>query len=105
MTVIAVSTIAAATALILMGKSIGDLLAVIGVASVPVLGVFGAQLHSTVTETKTNTNGNLSAMRDALIRIAEARTPAAAAAAETDPAAVGSPDVAAVTMGGIAGGQ
>lgn len=71
MTAIAMTAMTCCTVLVMTGKAIGDLLAVLAVAAVPVLSYFGAQIHGVVQQTKELANGNLTATRDAMIRMAE----------------------------------
>lgn len=72
MTVLAVAVIAAATVMVMAGKDIGPMLGVMGVAVVPVLTYFGARFQATQEQTNTLANGNLAALRDALVHIAKA---------------------------------
>lgn len=83
MTVLAVAVIAAATVMVMAGKDIGPMLAVLGVAIVPVLTYFGARFQATQEQTNTLANGNLAAMRDAFVEIA--KTNAATVAASAPP--------------------
>lgn len=69
--VITLALIAATTLLSMTGKSVGDLMAVLAVAGGFVGAIFGAKVHSTVQASNNLANGNLSAMRDAFINLAQ----------------------------------
>lgn len=77
MTVIAVAAIAAATTLIMTGHGVGDLMAVLVAAGLPVLSYMGARIHSGVQQNNVLANGNNSKLADAVIELAKAKTPAA----------------------------
>lgn len=62
--------IIAATALILAGKSAGDLLAVLGVAATPVVVGLLALMKADTAHTKDLANGNLSELRKDLMDLA-----------------------------------
>lgn len=71
MTIIACTGIAGAVVLIMAGKGVGDLLAVLAVVAVPVLTLFGGHIYTKLDDIKTISNGNTAAMRDAMIAMAQ----------------------------------
>lgn len=71
LTLIVVVVTASATALILAGKPVGDLLTVFALAGLPVLAYLGAHVYAAMGEVKQQVNGRLSQSLDALIGMAK----------------------------------